>query len=118
VFEKLKGNDNVSATPAERSIGFIHYGGSGLKHYIDRKALRNISRKYLVITDSDRKSPGDAIPQSKLNWKQECEDEGGMFFILRKREMENYLHSEALKRNGKPEKAFDDFSDHYCPMKT
>ncbi|MEW6558493.1 MAG: AAA family ATPase, partial [Elusimicrobiota bacterium] len=111
VFKKLKANGNFPATPAEKNIGFIPYGGSGLKHYIDRKALKNINRKYLVIVDSDRKNISDIIPQRKLNWKQECESDGGKFFILRKRAIENYLHPEALKRDGKLNSPFDDFTD-------
>jgi hypothetical protein len=111
VFKKLKENGDISATPTEKCIGFIPYGGSGLKYYIDRKALKDINRKYLVVVDSDRKNMKDAIPQRKLNWKRECETEGGKFFILRKRAIENYLHPTALKRDGKPNISFDDFSD-------
>jgi len=110
-FKKLNQSGNVSSTPSEKGIGFIPYGGSNLKHLIDRKALRDIKRKYLVITDSDRKNPRDVIPQRKVNWKQVCEADGGKFFILRKREIENYLHIEALKRAGKTDKLFDDFSN-------
>jgi len=111
IFNKLKEKNIVPATPSEKGIGFIPYGGSGLKHYIDRKALKNIKKRYLVITDSDRKSSTHSVPRSKINWKSICEAEKGIFFILRKRDIENYLHPDALKRAGKPDKPFDDFSD-------
>jgi predicted ATP-dependent endonuclease of OLD family len=111
IFNKLKEKNIVPATPNEKGIGFIPYGGSGLKHCIDRKALKNINKRYLVITDSDRKSSTHSVPQSKINWKNRCEAEKGIFFILRKRDIENYLHPKVLKRAGKPDKPFDDFSD-------
>jgi len=61
--------------------------------------------------DSDRKSQTDSIPQRKLNWKEQCKREGGVFFILRKREIENYLHPNVIQRSGRTLQQYDDFTD-------
>jgi hypothetical protein len=47
----------------------------------------------------------------KLQWKRECEDQGGACYILRKREIENYLHRDALTRGGHTLVTYDDYSD-------
>lgn len=46
-----------------------------------------------------------------MNWKQACEAQGGCFFILRKREIENYLHPKAIERSGCCIKPYDEFTD-------
>jgi hypothetical protein len=61
--------------------------------------------------DSDKKSDRHCIPERKLNWKRRCEEQGGRFIILRKREIENYIHAAALQRSGKPRIDFNDFTD-------
>jgi hypothetical protein len=64
-----------------------------------------------MIVDSDRFSAAhDALPE-KLQWKRECEAQGGACYILRKREIENYLHHDALARAGHTVVAYDDYSD-------
>src|SRR6185437_8915395 len=52
----------------------------------------------------------DVLPE-KLQWKRECEEQGGACYILRKREIENYLHRDALARVGHNVVAYDDYSD-------
>ena len=47
----------------------------------------------------------------KLNWKTKCEEDGGVFFILRKREIENYLHPNAIDLSGRAPQPYDDFTD-------
>ncbi|HEY9753798.1 MAG TPA: hypothetical protein V6C97_01410, partial [Oculatellaceae cyanobacterium] len=60
---------------------------------------------------SDRESPHHVVPGKKLNWKRKCEAEGGVFFILKKREIENYLHGDAITRSNRAIKQYDDYSD-------
>lgn len=43
--------------------------------------------------------------------EKKCEDQGGIFFITRKREIENYLHPNAIERSGRTLVPFDDFTD-------
>jgi predicted ATP-dependent endonuclease of OLD family len=112
VTKKLKNAGHIRFDLEERGIGFIPVGGSETLHYwTSQRALAKISRRYAVIVDSDRKSAAHNVPQSKLNWQAKCQEEGGSFFILHKREIENYLHVDAMMRTGKPQETFDDFTD-------
>lgn len=112
IANKFKVSGIIKSDFDEQNIGFIPCGGGDtLKHWINLRAIEKINRKFGVMIDSDRKSPEDAIPGRKINWKNICEKLGGKFFILRKREIENYLHSAALARAGKEQKKYNDFSD-------
>jgi hypothetical protein len=64
-----------------------------------------------MIVDSDRFSAAHDVLPEKLQWKRECEEQGGACYILRKREIENYLHRDALARVGHNVVAYDDYSD-------
>lgn len=112
VSEILKQGNQVDKTLLEAGVGILDFGGAdNLRHWITRSSLKKVNRKFAVLIDSDRKASGDPIPQRKINWKQRCESEGGFFFITRKREIENYLHREAIKRDRQKDKPFDDFTD-------
>lgn len=112
ISQKLAEAGHVAASLKESGIGYVPYGGSDtLKHWVNMRALGRLNRRYVVVVDSDRKSPTHVVPQRKLNWKAVCEEEGAVFFILRKREIENYLHSQSIEATGREVVAYDDFSD-------
>jgi hypothetical protein len=111
VSQKLKEAGRIDANFEDRHIGFVLCGGETLKHWIDLRAMGRLNRHFGAVVDSDRESSQHAVPGRKLNWKHKCESQGGIFFILRKREIENYLHSNAIARSNRPLKPFDDFSD-------
>jgi len=111
VASKLKEAGYVEADFDDKGIGFIPVGGSNLKYWIDIRAMKRLNRRFGAVVDSDRKSQSDNIPQRKLKWKIQCEQEGGVFFILRKREIENYLHPNAIQRSGRTLQQYDDFTD-------
>ncbi len=94
-----------------KNIGFVLCGGDCLKHWISRRAMKRLNKRFAVIVDSDRQAPDAMIPGRKTNWKRSVEQDGGLFFILRKREIENYLHKDAIQRHGVEIKDYDDFSD-------
>jgi len=109
---KLKESGYLKVDFEDKEIGIIPIGGSNLKCWINIRAMSRLSRRFAVVVDSDRKSPSDGIPQRKLNQKRECERQGGVFFILRKREIENYLHPNAIRRSGREiSEPIDAFSD-------
>ena len=110
--DKLKEAGYIQHTFRERGIGIIAFGGTdNLRHWITRNSLKRLNRKFAVLIDSDQKSPSHNVCQRKLNWKKQCESEGGLFFITRKREIENYLHPEAIKKDRGLEDTFDDCTD-------
>jgi len=111
VASKLMEAGYLEADFEDKGIGIIPVGGSNLKNWINIRAMNRLSRRFAVIVDSDRKSQNENVPQKKLNWKRECEREGGVFFILRKREIENYLHPSAIQRSGRELQQYDGFTD-------
>jgi len=97
--EILKAAGRINETLQEANIGIISLGGQdSLKNWIGRDALRRLNRRFGVLIDSDRTSGDEKIHQKKLDWQAECEKQGATFFITRKREIENYLHPEAVKQ--------------------
>lgn len=111
IASKLKEGGHVHADFGDKQIGLVLCGGNTMKYWIDSRAMRRLNRRFGAVVDSDRKSRHDNIPGRKLKWKDECENQGGRFFILRKREIENYLHSRAIARSDRSPKAYDDFTD-------
>ena len=111
IASKFKKEGYISANFEDKDIGFIPVGGSNLKCWIDIRAMKRLSRRFGVVIDSDRNSYNDSIPPKKLNWKAQCEQEGGVFFILRKREIENYLHLNAIQSYCRILQQYNDFTD-------
>lgn len=108
---KLKEAGHVDADFNDKQIGFVLCGGENLKHWVNLRAMSRLNRHFGAVVDSDRKNQQHDVPGRKLNWKRKCEAQGGVFFILRKREIENYLHSNAITRSGRPSVSYDDFTD-------
>lgn len=111
VCQKLKNAGHISCGFEDKRIGLVPVGGSNLKCWINMNAMKKLNRKFAVIVDSDKRSLNDSICQKKLNWKHQCECEGGIFIILRKRAIENYLHPNAILRSVRLNQQFDDFTD-------
>jgi hypothetical protein len=107
----LRDRRHVDSDFDDKRIGFVLCGGETLKHWINLRAMDRLNRHFGAVVDSDRKSQQDNVPNRKLNWKQKCEAQGGLFFILRKREIENYLHSNAITQSGRTLVPYDDFTD-------
>ena len=107
----LKASGHIRCDFDDLRIGLMPSGGHNLKHWITLRAMGRMNRRFAMIVDSDRFSAAhDALPE-KLQWKRECEAQGGACYILRKREIENYLHHDALARAGHTVVAYDDYSD-------
>ena len=74
-------------------IAFIVAGGGNLKHWVDKNYLRNALLKEVHIYDMDDKDK----PRYKENVKMVNERQNGDIGFLRsKREMENYIHEDAI----------------------
>jgi len=111
VASKLKDGGFTNFNFEDKGIGLVPVGGSNLKCWINMSAMNKLNRRFAVVIDSDRRSQSDCIRQTKLNWKCQCEHEGGTFIILRKRTAENYLHPDAIQRSGRPLQQFGEFTD-------
>lgn len=91
-FEKINGN-------IPNDILFIPCGGSQVEFFVNADLCQKINRKFIVILDSDRGA--DDYESKRLNnlaLKTKVESVNGEFEMLRKREIENYYHLEAIKR--------------------
>ncbi len=80
-------------------ILFIPCGGSQLSFFVNAELCRKINRRFIVIVDSDRGAidyEAKLANQSQLRTK--VENMGGDFQLLRKREIENYYHVDAISR--------------------
>jgi len=109
--QKLKQSGHIRADFDDLRIGLMPSGGHNLKHWITLRAMGRMNRRFAMIVDSDRFSAAHDVLPEKLQWKRECEEQGGACYILRKREIENYLHRDALARAGHTVVVYDDYSD-------
>ncbi|MHB8068211.1 MAG: AAA family ATPase [Desulfobaccales bacterium] len=111
IASKLKDDGHIQYDFDDNNIGFILSGGESLKYWVDLRAMHRLNKYFGVVIDSDRESSQHNVPGRKLNWKKKCEADGGIFYILRKREIENYLHPDAITRSGRGMQQYDEFSD-------
>ena len=111
VWNKLAEVGKIQKKFDDLHIGFIPYGGDNLKFYVERGLLKSISRNFAVIVDSDKKSSTDQTPQTKTRFTKECEDAGGKFIALKKREIENYIHKDAYARLYEKTDEIEDYED-------
>jgi len=107
----LKASGRLPADFAEVNIGIVLAAGDNLRFYVEKGLLKKLNRKFAVVIDSDKKSPTDSLSEKLLRWKTICESDGGVFVILRKRTMENYLHPEAIRRVLGRNVSVEDFND-------
>jgi hypothetical protein len=112
VAAKLKESGHLAETFVDKQIGLIPVGGCGnLKLWINRRAMRSLSRKYGLFADSDIRCDGGCLSDERLRWKRECEADGAVVHFTRKREIENYLHPEVVLSITGKTVAVDDFCD-------
>lgn len=87
----------------------MFYGSSGhLAHItVDEEIVGNddelvnlisINNRCAVMIDSDRNKESDSISSNKLTFKNKCDDLGIVCWVTKKREIENYLPSNAISK--------------------
>ena len=101
VARKLREGGHIAADFEGRRIALMPAGGSNLKHVITLRAVSRMNRRFAVVVDSDRMQADAPLSQHVHQWRAECEAQGGYFYVLRKREIENYLHRDAIARSGR-----------------
>lgn len=78
--------------PSEDSrIGIIVTGGGNLKHWVNHRYLRNLQKPEVHIYDRD-----EALPPKYQVQVDQVIANGHTAFLTDKREMENYLHVDAI----------------------
>lgn len=80
-------------------ILFIPCGGEQVEFFVNASLCQKLNRRFIFVLDSDKGAVDfDAKLENKRELKQKIEDMGGSFQILRKREIENYYHRDAIVR--------------------
>jgi len=111
VASKLKSAGHLAKDFNDVKLGIVITGGDNIKHWVDRKVMKQLNPRFCVLIDSDKANAADPIAAKKLRWKSDCERDGGTFLILRKRAIENYVHANALARRSIPFSSYDAFTD-------
>lgn len=82
----------------------MFYGGRLLSHLsaldeevTDFISLRQLNRNLAVVIDSDRKSAVGKINATKSRVRDEIEKEGGVIWVTKGREIENYIRHDLLQ---------------------
>lgn len=83
----------------------MFYGGRLLSHLAaddheisDFIQLRDLNRNVAILMDSDKKSARDKINSTKERLRDELRDHGGVAWITKGREVENYVEHARLQR--------------------
>lgn len=88
------------------------YGQGNLNFLVNTQNLANLRKMFWLVVDSDKKSPNEQLSDSKRQIIERVREKGGKEFVWRRREIENYLHPEAIARVLKIEvPVIGDFSD-------
>lgn len=96
--EVLAGADEIEAIDFSK-VFLAHAGGETLKFWVERRYLDTLGLPQIFLFDSDRTAenlPASASKQQReaeLNARDNCQA-----FMMRKREIENYVHPDAISR--------------------
>jgi len=89
--------DKISREQINR-LGIIPTGGNNIYSLVSFKLLHRINKKFIIVLDSDKTDANAPIDKQKERVKNYAEKYGGYCYILRKKEIENYVHPEAIIR--------------------
>lgn len=93
-----RNNGLIQNTFEELGIILVPIGGCGsIKHWVNLNLLQKLTKPWFVFLDSDSTSETDISP-NRTNLLELGLFEGKNFFLTKKRNLENYIPSEALNR--------------------
>lgn len=105
-------NNLIESTFSNLGMVIIPIGGcQSVKHWHSLEVLQNLGKPFYIIQDSDRLSRDSTSKNQEKLLELEL-NEGDDFWILKKREIENYINPSYFRRV-KPEidLTYDDYSD-------
>ncbi|HLV02952.1 MAG TPA: AAA family ATPase, partial [Acidobacteriota bacterium] len=112
VAELYTANGVIPETFKELGAVLVPIGGCDqVRHWVNLDVVRQLNRPFIVIQDSDKIS-ADADSPNRQTLVSLGLVENDTFYLLRKRELENYINPLALRRIVPGlEIEFDDFTD-------
>ncbi len=85
--------------PKPDDILFVPCGGDQVEFFVNAELCRKLNRNFIFVLDSDKGAVDfEAKQRNKIELKARIELLGGGFEILKKREIENYYHKDAIQR--------------------
>lgn len=94
IAEKLKENNVITHTFAEKRFAIVPVGGCGnLKHWKTLKIANQFNIPYCILLDSDRGTNEEYINAATISSLRE---EGIKAYVTRRREPENYIHPDCI----------------------
>jgi putative ATP-dependent endonuclease of the OLD family len=91
--------DQVNVSVDSREIFWVSAGGSGLHAWVQRRYLDNLGIPQVYIMDSDQlAADGEMKPETAKLVASLANRPNCAAFVTRKREIENYVHPEAVRR--------------------
>ncbi|MCU7871923.1 MAG: ATP-binding protein [Candidatus Thiodiazotropha sp. (ex Lucinoma borealis)] len=80
-------------------IMFVPCGGEQVEFFVNAELCRKLNRNFIFLLDSDKGAIDfETKARNKNNLQTKIEEMGGGFEILKKREIENYYHRDAIQR--------------------
>lgn len=84
-------DDSIPNLSQDERVAFVVLGGGTLKHWVNENYLKNLRRPELHIYDNDVATYGESI--EAVNQR----GDGSWGALTKKYEIENYLHTEAIR---------------------
>ena len=96
--ELYKTNSKITNTFDDLNIPIIPIGGCGsIKHWINLDLFTKIGKSFFIFLDSDKKD-ATAVSKNTTTLLGYGLTKGTDFLVTKKREIENYIHKDALMR--------------------
>jgi len=92
---KLKEGGFISSTLQEKNFAIVPIGGCGnLKHWTTMRLADQFNVPWCILLDSDKGTPEEIINTTAIT---NLKSQGIKAYVTRKREPENYIHSDCLQ---------------------
>ena len=91
-FFKALGIDLVA-----KNISMMWVGGETL-HHVHVNELERLNPNFVILVDSELMSVNSTVPEWKKQLSNECENRGHVFFMTKRRSIENYFTEAAISQ--------------------
>ncbi|MDY6524840.1 AAA family ATPase [Acinetobacter faecalis] len=115
IFLKLHESSQIKRNYIEdKNVHVLISGGSGnLKHWVNYKLIESLGKPWCAFFDSDNDGSNCSDYLLNIELQKKYNEQGVLFYLTKKRECENYLHPNLIKRisNGELDYVVDPYED-------